>query len=315
MALRLLTPAPLTTIQDLGRVGYQHLGIPVSGAMDELALRGANRLAGNADDAAAIELGFGGAVFEAEADLCLGLTGVGVRGQVQGRPIPAWMTIFVRRGQLVEVVMEPGAGSWAYVAVAGGVAVPPVLGARATYTRARFGGWGGVPLTAGAVLEIGTPTQRAGPPPGATIPREGRPPYSPHPTLAALHGPQAEQFDAATFWGAPYTLTRDLDRMGYRLGGPPLTARNAGELLSEGVTLGAVQVPPDGQPLVMMADRPTTGGYAKVAMVARAEVGCLAQCAPGAQVRFRPIASAEAQALYRARVAALQVVWGGVEPF
>lgn len=298
---------PLTTVQDLGRTGYERYGVPVSGALDELALRAANALVGNAPDAAGLEIPATVAL-TASADALMAVCGAGeLNVRVNGRSRPAWTALFARERQTIEVNAAPG--RWAYLAVSGGIEAPLVLGSRATYLRGGFGGWEGRALQSGDRLPIGPATVSPASAAGRTIPAAQRPPYSEHLAVEVILGPQLGHFSHAaleTFLSAEFSISAEADRMGYRLSGPSIAPTQA-DILSEGMPLGAVQVPASGQPIVMLADRPTTGGYPKIATVIRADVPLLAQCPPGAgRVQFRATTVAAAQAKYRARLAALR---------
>lgn len=276
--------------------------------MDAFALRAANRLVGNGDGAAALELGGGPVAFELAQTGLLAVAGSGVRVTLDGRAVPNWMAFLARRGQVVEIAQGAG-GCWAYIAIAGGIEVPLVLGSRATYLPGAFGGLAGRCLQVGDALPVGPTTIDLLQWAGASIPAEARPPYAQHPTLPVIFGPQANHFTPearATFCAAVYQVSHTANRIGYRLTGQALAHARSADILSEGVALGAVQVPADGQPLVMLADRPTTGGYAKIATLASVALPLLVQCEPGqGQVRFQPIALAAAQRQYRQQLAAL----------
>lgn len=322
--LQIQEPGLLTTVQDLGRRGSERFGVPGAGAVDAFALRAVNALVGNPPEAAGLEIGPGGLTFTASQSCLLaaagGGAGLGVR--VNGQPWPAWTALFLRAGQTAAV--ELPAGGWAYLGVRGGIDVPPVLGARATYLRAGLGGWHGRALRAGDALPIGPAPDRreALDLAGRHLPPNLRPAYGPAPTVGVCLGPQADWFtpearEALT--SAEFTVTTQSDRTGYRLSGPALAARQA-DLISEGMPLGSIQVPPGGAPIVMLADRPTIGGYPKIAVVARADLPLVAQCPPGpGRLRFRLETTASAQGRYRAQITALQrlaeapaepAVWG-----
>jgi antagonist of KipI len=318
MSLRIVRPGLLTTVQDLGRPGYQHLGVVVSGAMDALALRVANLLVGNAEGAAGLEITLLGPTIRFENEQLITLTGADLSPTLDGLPMPQHRPVVVRAGTVL-AFGAARAGCRAYLAVAGGLAVPLVLGSRATYLRATLGGWHGRALLAGDELPIGQPTAASqqlrhllAP---ATISRAWAaarwtpgpllcPRPQPAPLLRALQGPEYTQFTPASqqaFWREPFLLTPAADRMGYRLQGPGLTRATAPELLSSAVTFGTVQVPPGGQSIVLLADAQTTGGYPRLAQVITADFSALAQARPGQQLRFAEVTLAEAQALYLAQ--------------
>lgn len=322
----------LTTVQDLGREGYEHLGVPASGAMDRFALLAGNALVGNPAGAAVLECALAGCSLLAEEETLVAATGVGFHLAVDGREIPPWMAAYVRRGE--EVALRAGFGAaWGYLAFAGGIDTPRVMGSHSTYLRGGFGGLEGRALMPGdrltlrhlpststraisrsiapGVLAEGYLLSRA----GLKLERSCLPAYGTQIEIAAIPGPQAEVFTAEAlelFYSVEFTLTPACDRMGYRLAGPKLARRDSGDLLSEGAPLGAVQVPGDGQPIVLMADRQATGGYAKIAVVASADLPVLVQRLPGAAVRFRRAVVAEAQARWRTLVNGLERVRGEI---
>jgi antagonist of KipI len=320
MSLRIIRPGLLTTVQDLGRPGYQHLGVVLSGAMDTVALRVANLLVGNPEGAAGLEITLPGPTIRFEANHVLALTGADLSPTLNGQPAPMHRPVAVRAGTVL-AFGATRAGCRAYLAVAGGLAVPLVLGSRATYLRAALGGWHGRALQAGDELPVGEPAamgqqlwQAVTSAPLATGfattdwaaarwtpgPALCPKPRS-QPLIRAMRGPEYGQFAEASqraFWHEPFTITPAADRMGYRLQGPVLTREIPTELLSSAVTFGTVQVPPGGQPIVLLADAQTTGGYPRLAQVITADFAALAQAAPGQQLRFQEVSLAEAQALY-----------------
>lgn len=318
MSLSILRPGLLTTVQDLGRPGYQHLGVVVSGALDALALRVANLMVGNAEGAAGLEITLLGPTIRFEADHLIALTGAGLSPTLAGQPAPMHRPVAVRAGTVL-AFGAVRAGCRAYLAVAGGLAVPQVLGSRSTYLRAGLGGWHGRALLAGDELPVGTllpAARRLGQllaPAGLSAPWVAAR-WTPGPALCprphaqplvrAVRGLEYEQFTEASqraFWRELFTITPAADRMGYRLQGPVLQREIATELLSSAVTFGTVQVPPGGQPIALLADAQTTGGYPRLAQVITADFPFLAQARPGQALRFQEVSLAEAQALYLAQ--------------
>ncbi len=290
--IEVVRPGPLATIQDLGRPGFGHLGVPHSGAADAASLRRANRLAGNPDGAAGIELTLGRAALRflvqarvavAGAPALVTLTGPGGTA----RDVPHGRAFGVPEGGLVRVG-APGAGLRSYVAVRGGIDVPPVLGSRSADLRS---GLGPAPLRAGDLLPVGAPGTGA---PGDGAPGTGEPataaPTSGEPAeLRVIPGPRDDWFAPGALdllGSATYTVTPASDRTGLRLDGPPLRRANHDELSSEGVVTGALQVPHGGQPILLLADHPVTGGYPVIAVVTSADIGLAGQLRPGSQVRF-----------------------------
>ena len=309
MALEVLEAEGLVSVQDPGRLGWGRFGVPRSGPMDAFALRAANALVRNPPQSAVLEVGMGEALFRARQDCVLAVTGAGYRVALSIWDFPLWGTLFVRGGQRLRLIKTEG-GSWAYLALAGGIQVAPVLGSRATYLRGNFGGLEGRRLQAGDQLESGKSAYAAEQLLGRSLPPEVRPAYSQEAVIAVIPGPQIDRFTKRSwraFLDSSYTVSPASDRMGYRLAGPPIRQRGSADLLSEGMPPGAVQMPADGQPIVMMADCPTSGGYPKIACVTSADLPVLAQCQPGtAHVRFCETTVAAAQARYRALVHGLE---------
>jgi biotin-dependent carboxylase-like uncharacterized protein len=269
-------PGPLTTVQDLGRPGYAHLGVPPSGAADAPALRRANRMVGNDEGAAALELTLGGLAAVLGERRWVALAGAPARVTVDGQP--TGNPVEVPAGAQLRVGTPP-AGVRSYLAIAGGIAVDPVLGSRATDI---LSGLGPPPLRPGTVLPLGDPTGEPHPAEPETV--------DPEPVLRLYPGPRADWFtdDALDLLtGEPYAVAVDSNRVGVRLRGAPLDRRVQRELPSEGLVTGAVQVPADGQPLLFLTDHPTTGGYPVIGVIHPDDVPKAAQARPGTTVRFR----------------------------
>jgi biotin-dependent carboxylase-like uncharacterized protein len=275
--IEVLAPGPYATVQDLGRPGYAHVGVPHSGAADAGSLRLANRLLGNAEVLAGIEFTFGMARLRFLAGAWVALAGAPVpAGPVRGAGmgVPFW----VPEGAELRL----GAPDWGlrtYLAVRGGIAAEPVLGSRSTDS---LSGLGPEPLRAGAVLPVGRPE--------GVIPVDLAPPPEPRPAvLRVLPGPRDDWFAPEALeamCAAPYAVSQDSNRVGVRLRGPELVRAKEGELPSEGMVAGAVQVPPSGQPIVFLADHPPTGGYPVIGVVRDADLAVAAQLRPGDEVRF-----------------------------
>ncbi|NUR62188.1 MAG: biotin-dependent carboxyltransferase family protein [Catenulispora sp.] len=290
-ALAVVSPGLLTTVQDLGRPGHAHLGVPHSGALDRRAHRLANALVGNAPEAATLETTLMGCTVRAvralrtEMPVVAAVAGAVGPVRVDGRPAAWGAPVHVPAGSVLEVGPATH-GVRAYVAFAGGVAPTPVLGSRSTDL---LSGLGPEPLKAGDVVPLGTP---AGPPPeGADVIPHAAPPT--RLVLPLLLGPRADWFSADAIRAlarAEYRVAPASNRVGLRLEGPAVKRSRDGELPSEGMVLGAVQVPPDGHPVVFLADHPTTGGYPVVGVVPAAALDAAAQARPGTAVRFVPSA-------------------------
>jgi antagonist of KipI len=309
-----LRPGLLTTVQDGGRPGLQRHGVVVGGALDDFALRVANLLVGNAARAAGLEITLLGPALRLAADHLLALGGADLTAMLDGEPVPPWRAFAAAAGSTLSF-RGPVSGARAYLAVAGGVDVPPVLGGRGTDLRAGFGGLDGRPLRAGDTVPAGTAATAAAALRAALL-RGGRrvaawgagpgllPRYAAEPVVRVLPGPEHDLFTAASraaLVEASFEVRPQSDRMGYRLGGPRLELADPLELVSSPVTAGTVQVPAGGQPIVLLADRQTTGGYPRIAHVVTVDLPLLAQAPPGAAVRFRAIGLAEAQRLWLER--------------
>ena len=305
-AIEVLRPGLLTTVQDLGRPGWRRAGVSASGAADTPALRAANRLAGNPDGAAGLECTVVGPRLRFLAASRFAVTGADLspvlhRDGHDSWPVPPGTPVPAQAGH----VLAFGARRWgcrAYVAFAGGIDVAPVLGSRSTDLTAGFGGLDGRALRAGDHLGLGTPATNAPPLRIAAEPPAAR---GAEATVRVVLGPQDDHFTPAAleaFRAEAFSLLPESDRVGCRLRGPRLDHRGAAEIVTDGIVPGCVQVPPDGQPIVMMAGGPTTGGYPKIATVVRADLPALAQLLPGeGRVRFRAVTVEEAQAALRSR--------------
>jgi len=292
----------LTTVQDLGRHSHRAAGVPVAGAMDGFALRLANLLVGNREDAAGLEFTLVGPELQFGADTLIAFTG----GDFA--PFPRWQPVRVKAGERV-VFGAARVGCRGYLAVAGGLDVPVVLGSRSTYLRAALGGLGGRALRDGDVL------------PAVEVVRKfaGRwhiderilPAYSPAPVVRVVRGAQVDEF-GETFFSAEFKVSSKSDRMGVRLVGPVVARKNATELVSSVVAPGMVQVPPDGQPIVLMADAQTMGGYPQIAHVISVDLPLVAQLRPGDAIRLQGVTLAEAHRLIIAREHALALLREGL---
>ncbi len=304
MSLEVVDISGLATIQDSGRTGWRRFGVPASGPMDAFAFHAANRLAGNDSNCAAIEIGLGDITFRALKDCVISVTGVGYGVAIYIWDFPLWSSYYIRAGWTIRL-NKLDSGMWAYLAISGGVLSQPVLDSVSTNLRGQFGGLDGRQLQIGDVLRSGTPSRSLTDLAARTLPQTARPAYSDHPILDVIVGPQEKYFineSIATCFAMSqeYLVSTTSDRMGYRLEGAALKHRSQAELISEGMTMGAIQVPANGQPIVMMADSPTTGGYPKIGTVASADLPLLAQCMPGrSKIRFRETTVAKAQKKYR----------------
>jgi antagonist of KipI len=303
--IRILESGPLTTVQDLGRVGQLRFGIPPSGAMDRAAFVLANRLAGNDDGAAGLECTFMGPRFEVDRACAIAVTGAEAPVTVNRAPAPRWTTIPLKPGDQVRIG-APKSGVLSYLAFSGGLDVPVVLGSRSTYPRGRLGGVGGRPLKNGdmiGLVDVAVPDVRSVATPPELADDEV--------VVRAVLGPQANRFTedgVRTFLGSAYEMLPQSDRMGARLRGPRIAHARGHDIVSDGIALGSVQVPGDGQPIVLLVDRQSTGGYTKLATVCSFDIGRLAQVKPGRRVRFEAVSVGDAHRLLREWRAALDGV-------
>ncbi|MDM0032748.1 biotin-dependent carboxyltransferase family protein [Variovorax sp. J22P271] len=309
--LTVLRPGMLASVQDLGRPGHRQLGICPGGALDTLALTLANRLAGNPDGAAGLELTMGGCEIRFEVPTRIALAGDDFGATLDGVPLwPCW-SLPVAAGQVLRLAganrsaQKAGMRSW--LAVAGGIEVPLILGSRSTDLKAGFGGHLGRALKKGDKLALGATTldaqQMARRPFGVRGPDPGRGADGAT-VLRAMPGPEFEQFTIAAreaLWGGSWRLTPQSNRMGSRLEGSELRRRRAVDMLSSAVIPGTIQVPPSGQPIILMGDAQTTGGYPRIGVVIRADLWKLAQVPLNGRLRLQQVDSAEALAAWDER--------------
>ncbi|MBV9395373.1 MAG: biotin-dependent carboxyltransferase family protein [Methylobacteriaceae bacterium] len=298
--LRVKSPGLHTTVQDLGRDGFADVGVPPSGALDAVGLRLANALLGNRPDAAALEVLVGGPELEVIAESAHvafvgGTAGISVQ-DAHHRSIAAGRSVHVKRGDVVKIGMIAGS-SCGYLALEGGIGVPRVLGSASTYTRGTLGGFEGRALRAGDVLH-GAETEPAGEELELATPLESE---FDAPIRIVL-GPQDDHFtqDAiAAFLAGVYIVSAQADRMGFRLEGPVLAHTRGYNIVSDGIVSGSIQVPGSGQPIVLMRDYQTIGGYPKIATVISPDISRLGRRSAGAKVRFARVSRDEAEAVYR----------------
>ena len=288
----------LTTVQDSGRFGYQRYGMPVSGAMDNFSLQLANILVGNNPDEACLETTLSGPAIIFGNEGAIAICGADMRPRINGKPVQLYATIKVKKG---EILTFEGlkSGSRAYIAFAGGINVPLVMGSRSTYLQARVGGFEGRALRAGDELALGEVTGNIT---ITRIPKKIIPKYQDNPTIQIIPGPEIKRFkpEAIQFLlTKEYIVTDQSDRMGYRLSGKAINQNPANaDIISAGISAGTIQVPGNGQPIILMADRPTTGGYSRIANIASAYLTLTAQLKPGDRIHFREISLEKAQEMF-----------------
>ncbi len=296
--VRVVKPGLLTSVQDLGRYGYQASGVPVAGPMDTFSHRLANQLLGNDAADATLEVTLIGPELVVDATTSIAICGAQFEVACDDRPVPVGESFVVQRGQRLRFgrILQ---GARAYLAIAGGFQVEPVLGSRATHLVSRMGGLQGRALAAGDLLPVADnqvrPVRRSA---GLMLPSKGRA------LLRVMPGPQADWFDAdamKTIAGVSFRISPQSNRMGYRLQGPPLRRVRDGELISEPLGIGAIQVPAAGEPILLMADRQTAGGYPKIGYVIAADLPLAGQLAPGDFIEFHLCSREEAVAALIAR--------------
>jgi biotin-dependent carboxylase-like uncharacterized protein len=294
--IEILQPGLLTLVQDLGRYGYQQFGVPVAGAMDLFATTVGNLLVENDRNAAVLEMTMLGPQLKFSGDASIALTGGDLGPLVNGAPVAMWRTLNVNDGDVLSFKgMKEGIRC--YLAIQGGVDTPLVMNSRSTYTKAALGGYEGRALKKGDLLPLCDAKRLA-------VLLELPEAYIPHSSkelsVRVILGPQENCFTQAgieTFLSGSYTITNECDRMGYRLEGPPIEHVQSGDIISDGIAFGAVQVPGHGKPIIMMADRQTTGGYTKIAGVISVDLPKLAQAKPGDVIRFKLVTLQEAHQL------------------
>jgi biotin-dependent carboxylase-like uncharacterized protein len=299
--LKILEPGLAAALQDCGRPDYQRFGVPVSGALDTVSLAIANILAGNAPCTAAIEILGAGLTLEIDADsVTFALAGMAAPLTLQGGTaavrIPPFQSLAARRGDILRIP-PPKGGAAAYLAVEGGFDVPPALGSQSTYRRAALGGFRGRALATGDRLPLRLPSSNRTP---VSVDLDIRAPE----VLRAMRGPNADYFTQAAFetlLSSSYTVAPASDRMGLRFTGPVLERSIASELPTQGTTAGGMQVPSDGQPILLLADRQTTGGYPRIATVIGADIPAAGRLAAGMSVRFEEVTREEAVRLLKAQ--------------
>ena len=314
--LKVLAPGLHTTVQDLGRVGYQDIGVPVSGALDGIALRLANALVGNPQGTAALEILVSGPILEIAADSTrLALIGTGASLRIRGenpRVAAAGQSVRVQRGDIVQIALGRKSAC-CYLAIEGGIAVPRVLGSASTYVRAALGGLNGralrhddvIPLAVGCASErneLRAPALASG---------------SPDQPIRVVLGPQHKYFkkeSLAALLDAEFRVSKDADRMGMRLDGPLLRHRRGWDIVSDAIATGSIQVPGSGQPIVLLADHQTTGGYPKIATVISADLPRLGRCRPGDPLRFVSVELEAAEEMCREAEREFAKLVGALEP-
>ncbi|MDQ0215390.1 antagonist of KipI [Oikeobacillus pervagus] len=304
MSIKILNPGVLTTVQDLGRMGFQKYGVVVGGAMDSYSLRLANLLVGNSEEEAVLEVTLFGTKIQFEKDMVIAITGGDLQATMDGKKAVMWRPIWVKKGSTLHF-KSAKKGCRAYISFAGGLSISNIMGSKSTYLRAEIGGYKGRALQKGDVIEcnkLGKAQQDL----LKEIQHSGNHwMVNYHPLIhteqtqqiRVIKGTEFDHLQAKSkeeFFHHPFKVTSNADRMGYRIEGPSLSLTAEVEMLSEGVTFGTIQLPPSGDPIILMADRQTTGGYPKISHVITADLCHLAQLQPMATIYFEEVSLLEA---------------------
>ena len=306
-AFRVISPGSFTTVQDRGRYSFIDRGVPPSGALDLFAYDIANLLVGNPAGSAVLEITMMGPALEVLGESDMALAGADMALTVNRQPVPMCQTVRLMKGDVIRI-RQAKSGCRAYLAVTGGIDVPVVMGSRATCVKAKIGGLEGRTLKKNDMLAR-IPAELLARP--RTLHAEIIPVYPPDIVLTAVAGPQEEAFRSGleTFFGSIYEVTPEADRMGYRLQGPPVHHDEGfpQSIISEPTVPGNVQLPADGQPIILLVEQ-TTGGYTKIATVISTDLSKIAQAMPGNRVRFHPVTLAEAHRLCREQALLLRQI-------
>lgn len=297
MHIKITNPGALSTLQDLGRIGYQKQGFPVNGALDTHAMRLANLLLDNHENETVIEMTLSGITAIFYTDCTIAVTGANCTPLINNRPIPMNTAVIVQKGQILRCPLVIN-GCRSYLAVKGGFDIPMAMGSTSTNLKCKLGGLEGRRLEKGDVLLLKKPRGVLTNMQARTLPC---PVYEKEITVRAVPGPQDDLFPFTAMEllvNSSYLICPDSDRMGMRLQGPVLPCKETYDIISDGTALGNIQVAASGQPIILLADRQTTGGYAKIATVISTDIPLLAQAKPGDTIRFILITVEEAQRLY-----------------
>ena len=306
MGIYIMSGGLLTTVQDLGRYSYQQQGISPSGAMDSRSFRLANYLVGNQENEAGLEVTLLGPRIQFTNGTVFAVTGADMTPCLNDQPVEMYRAIQVTAGDILSF-RELKSGCRSYIAFAGGLDIPLVMGSRSTLLRGAIGGYEGRKLKTGDNIGLRYPVSQLPDLESRVIPAEDF--TGEKVTLRVLLGPQEERFTSegiATLLREAYVVTPQSDRMGYRLEGPTIQHKTDANIITDGIALGSIQVPGNGKPIIMMADRQSTGGYTKIANVISVDIPRLAQCKPGTQIYFQQVTLEEAHCLYRQQHEQLQ---------
>lgn len=294
--IRVIAPGPLTTIQDAGRYAYQQSGMSASGVMDSYAHRTANILVGNPQHEAVLEATLLGPTLSFSGDCVIAITGGKCQPQLNGVPAAMWKALRIKQGDTLSFQVVHS-GLRLYIAFAGGIDVPEIMGSKSTCIKAGVGGLNGRALQKDDVLSLLAGSAGIAALELKAAHRDFIPAYSSALTLRVVMGPQDKHFTRKgikIFKNSTYVITQNSDRMGYRLEGEPIAFKSSSDIISDGIVMGGIQVPGNGKPIVLMSDRQTTGGYAKIAGVIAADLPLMGQARPGNTIRFVPVRIEEA---------------------
>lgn len=296
-SIKVAKPGLCTTVQDIGRVGYQQYGIPVSGVMDEFAFTVANLLVDTNENNAVLEIPFLGPTLEFDFDITIAITGADLSPKLNNQDIPMWSSINIKKGDVLSFAMIKS-GARAYIAFAGEIDVPLINGSKSTLLKSKLGGFDGRQLKVGDIIEIKNPKIIAK---KRVLSEKYIPTYSNAEEIRVVLGPQDNYFTKKgieTFLGSEYIITKEADRMGMRLEGDVIEHKDKADIISDAAVFGSIQVPGNGKPIILLADRQTTGGYTKIATVIKADLSKLAQMSQGNKIKFKELNVEEAQQEY-----------------
>lgn len=305
--IEVIKPGLSTSVQDLGREGYQQFGMVVAGAVDLFALQIGNILVGNKREAAGLEVVLMGPKLRFLKDTVIAICGANLSPTIDGNPIPLWKSYIIYEGQTLSFG-KPIIGAYAYIAVSGGITTPEVMGSRATYQKAAIGGLNGQFLSKGDVLPTGEPNLANS---GRQLQPNLVPDYNKPRKIRVILGPDQAAFTKEgmhTFLTETYQITTQTDRMGTRLKGPKIIHTEAADIISDAIFPGTVQVPANGQPIILLADRQPTGGYTRIATVISEDIPRVAQSQPGTELTFEVVTLELAQKLYQRRERLLKLL-------
>lgn len=296
-SIKLLSSGLCTTIQDIGRIGFQQYGIPVSGVMDEFAFTVANYLVDSDKNNAVLEIPYLGPKIEFDCDISIAITGANLSPKINNLDIAMWRKLDIKKGDILSFGTVKN-GARAYIAFAGEIDVPFVNGSKSTLLKSKLGGFEGRQLKLGDIISIKNPrilNKRR------ILESKYIPTYSNFEEIKIVLGPQDEYFTEkgiSTFLNSEYEITKDFDRMGMRLSGEIIEHKDKADIISDAAVFGSIQVPGNGQPIILLADRQTTGGYTKIATVIKSDLSKLAQMSPNYKIKFKKLSIEEAQEEY-----------------